>query len=196
MEKTGSQNESQIFVDLVEPAFIQGFELFIQKEYTRSAELYNQFQDQILNLLEKLNDSRDIDLLINTEDILLNAEINNYAEFDPKILPSLEAALIDLDTMKKASGSVRDPEGYLHVEKTQHPTKKLKSGVPIDGCHIAANRHITRLENRLRSIGSLSEKKVTAQRIANTRLIKNIYIELQKKALGIEDRGKDKGGGR
>ena len=190
MEKTGLPSDAPGFIDAIASSFSVNFAVYVQKELSRLGRQLDNSQNEILNLLKHSNNLRELDLLILTEEFLINSEIGSYAKLDPQILPSLEAALVDFSVIKSSTATVREPEKYQDAETTHHPKKRLQSGVLIDGCHDAVNSHIARLNNRLRSIAPASEKKVTAQRIANTRLIKNLYIELQKKALGIEDRGK------
>lgn len=53
-----------------------------------------------------------------------------------------------------------------------------------DGFHEAVNGHITRLGNRISSLGiSATEKAILRQRQANMRTAKSLYVELQKEAL-------------
>ena len=109
------------------------------------------------------------------------------------VLPSLNAAAADFAVIKSSVTTVKVPHEYQAAATTYH-SKKKAHGVVADGCHEALNSHTTRLGNRMSAVGiPISEKNVLRQRQANMRVAKELYVELQKRALGME--GPDKGKG-
>lgn len=149
-----------------------------------------------LGLLKKIGKSKDVDLIARSEASLLKLELQTIGAQDPSVIPSLKAAILDLDEVKKSLETVRNPVLYQAAETTHHRKKKT-SGFVQDGCHDAINSHITRLGNNGRAIGiSVPEKNILTQRQENMRICKKLYIELQYKALGIEAPNKSKSRGR
>lgn len=143
--------------------------------------------------LKNLSKSRSLDDLIQTEDMLVLQERALYGKQDPSVLGTLNAAVADFDVIKKSSKTVRSAEEYRAAATTYH-AKKTFQGVVADGCHEALNGHITRLGNRMSAVGiSVPEKNVLRQRQANIRVVKELYIDLQRKALGIEAPVKEQG---
>lgn len=136
--------------------------------------------------MKEIAKSADIGLIVQAENNLILSELNLYAPKDPSVLSSLNAAVIDFIDIKNAIEVVKIPEVCKAAAATYRAKKKLQ-GVVVDGAHEALNGHITRLANRIRAVGiSVAEKNVLRQRQANMRTMKELYIALQYKALGIE----------
>jgi hypothetical protein len=150
---------------------------------------------QTLLALKEVEKSRDIDLIVMVEATLINMEQASYGTKDITVRSSLEAAAVDLADIKAAIVTVKSPKAY-QAASTTHRSNKKERGVVIDGCHEAINGHITRLGNSIRAIGvPRPEKSILSQRQVNMRVVKELYIELQAKALGIavsnnNDRGR------
>ena len=142
--------------------------------------------------MKDLQKSDDIDLLVKVEASLISMERSLYAKNDPSVLPSLNAAVRDFEDIKKAVDVVKSPKAYIAAANTYRSNKKIH-GVVIDGCYEAINGHVTRLGNRMSAVGiSIPEKNILRQRQENMRQAKKLYMDLQRKALGLPletDRG-------
>jgi len=139
-----------------------------------------------LGLLKEIGSSKDVDLIVQSEASLLTLELQTIGAHDPSVVSSLKTATMDFNVIKNALKTVKNPVLYQAAVTTYH-FKKKAHGVVADGCHEAMNSHITRLGNRMSAVGiSISEKNILRQRQANMRIVKELYIDLQRKALGIE----------
>ncbi|AMD93826.1 hypothetical protein [Desulfomicrobium orale] len=161
-------------------------------EQSNVFEKYTKGLKKTLLVLKDLQKSDDIDLLVKVEASLISMERSLYAKNDPSVLPSLNAAVRDFEDIKKAVDVVKSPKAYIAAANTYRSNKKIH-GVVIDGCHEAINGHVTRLGNRMSAVGiSIPEKNILRQRQENMRQAKKLYMDLQRKALGLPletDRG-------
>lgn len=158
-----------------------------EREFSDVDKKYKDGLSKTLYLFKEVRKHKDIDLLLDTELLTLEQEKNTFGQIDPSSKPSLESAIQTFAAdVKGAVAVVRDPEKYQAAALT-HSSKHLCRGVPKDGFHEAINSHITRLGNRIRTVGlSVPEKNILMARQENMRAAKDLYIELQRKALGLE----------
>ena len=118
------------------------------------------------------------------EILTLEHEKELYGEEDPTVIPSLQSAIDSImHDVKSAIITAEIPEDYKKAALT-HSSKRQYHGVPIDGCHEAINSHITRLDNRIRTVGvPVQEKNSLIARKDNMKHAKQLYVAMQKKAL-------------
>ncbi|MDR1241787.1 MAG: hypothetical protein LBM00_03225 [Deltaproteobacteria bacterium] len=130
--------------------------------------------------------SADIRTIVDMEILTLEHEKELYGGEDPTVIPSLQAAIDSLTKdVKRAINTAEVPEDYRKAALT-HSSKRQYHGIPIDGCHEAINSHITRLDNRIRTVGvSVPEKNSLVARKENMKQAKQIYITMQQQALRI-----------
>ncbi|MDR3176660.1 MAG: hypothetical protein LBU06_09040 [Desulfovibrio sp.] len=128
--------------------------------------------------------SSDIRTIVDMEILTLEHEKELYGGEDPTVIPSLQSAIDSLaKDVKGAINTAEIPEDYRKAALT-HSSKRQHHGVPIDGCHEAINSHITRLENRIRTVGvPVPEKSSLIARKENMKQAKLLYIAMQKKAI-------------
>lgn len=128
----------------------------------------------------------DLRVIIDMEILILEHEKQLYGKEDPTVIPSLQAAIDSLKTEVKGAITTADvPEDYKKAALT-HSSKRQYMGVPIDGCHEALNSHVTRLENRIRTVGvPVPEKRSLIARKENIKQAKQLYVAMQHKALDI-----------
>jgi hypothetical protein len=180
MAKTGSINKLRLLTvaDWTSRQRVEQTPEFIA--YAKGLEL-------TLSTLKAINKASELDIMIRAEELLVEREIELNSTQDPAVLPSLKAAISDFAVIKNSVKTVKVPVDYQKAATTYH-SKKKAHGVIADGCHEALNSHITRLGNRMSAVGiSIPEKSILRQRQANMRAAKELYIELQRKALlGIE----------
>ncbi len=162
-------------------------------EASEQFQQYTTGLEKTLLALRNLGKSGDIDRIVSVEATFVAMEHRLHQKQDPSVLPSLKAAIEDFKVIHDDLKLVKVPEHYQIAAVSYHSKKKLH-GVVTDGCHEAFNSHITRLGNRMSAVGiSVPEKNILRQRQANMRTAKELYIDLQRKALGIEAPTKSKG---
>lgn len=185
MDKTGLLSSIFDSIDLDHHGYMAMRQSDAGLEYTRSLKT-------TLQITREVSKKNDIDLFLASEELFLQRELELYGKEDPSVRPSLNAALTDLSVMKDSLETAKDPEYYKAADATYH-IKKKERGVPKDGFHEAVNGHVTRLGNRMSALGiSIPEKNILRQRQENMRQAKKLYMDLQRKALGLPletDRG-------
>lgn len=95
---------------------------------------------------------------------------------------------------KKSLAVVHDPKGYQDATAT-YSGKRKESGLPIDSFREFLKSHNTRLTNLMKSQLSVPEKSILRQRKEILGMVKEGYMGLQRKSLGIEAPAKDRGRG-
>ena len=137
-----------------------------------------------LDFLRQHAAEKDIHTLLDDERVMLRHSLKFDAN-SPEEAQSLKAASSQLDDAAKCLDVVcHDPKGYKASART-YPTKKKEGELPLDAFRDFLKSHSARLANRLAGKGSPSEKLLLRQRKDNLSLIRECYIDLQKKALGL-----------
>ena len=146
-----------------------------------------------LNYLRQGAASKDISKLFDDERIMLVHSLKFDAN-SPEEAQSLKAAIAQLDEAKTCLNSMNNnPAAYKENEAT-FSSKKKEAGLPLDAAREFLKSHSTRLTNGLAGKGAHSDKLLLRQRKENLKVIRECYIELQKKALmGMESTEKGKG---
>jgi len=148
-----------------------------------------------LKFLRKHARDRDIHILLDDERV----QIRHALEYDansPEETQSLKTAAAQLDDATKCLDLVcNDHQGYAAGAET-YPTKKKEAGLPLDAFRDFLKSHSARLSNRLAGKGSHSEKLLLRQRKDNLGIIRECYVELQRKALGLPPTEQNLGLGR
>ena len=185
MERTGFQGDLLFRINL-------DHHQYLQLRNTAESQEFALGLKTPLHLLKDISKENNIDVFLASEELILQRELELYGKEDPSVRPSLNAALTDLSVMKASLETAKDPEHYKTADATYH-IKKKERGVPKDGFHEAVNGHVTRLGNRMSALGiSIPEKNILRQRQENMRQAKKLYMDLQRKALGLPletDRG-------
>jgi hypothetical protein len=132
------------------------------------------------------NASNDLEALILVEHAYVTEERRYSGE--PFVEASLSAALTSFDDALRVLVTVQDPVAYKNAETSwPHLRKYRYHTMPKDVFHIAANAHVTRLRNTLRSPGINNiEREVYEQRAKNMSAAQAAYFDLQKRAIGEE----------
>jgi hypothetical protein len=149
---------------------------------TKAAVDYLQGLAKTVAEVKNIHDA-DIRSIIDMEILTLKHEKELYGAEDPTIIPSLDSAIKSL--MLDAKGAIstaENPDDYGKAALT-HSSKHKQHGIPIDGFHETINSHITRLDNRIRTVGvPIPEKTSLIARKENMKYVKQLYIAMQKKA--------------
>lgn len=106
---------------------------------------------------------------------------------------SLNSAIAQLDESRQCFDSLLSNPAAYNEMQTTYPTKKKEAGLPLDAARDFFKSHSTRLSNILSGKSSHFEKVLVRQRKDNLQVIRDAYVELQRKALGMEAPKKDKG---
>jgi hypothetical protein len=129
----------------------------------------------------------DLSTLIIVEQTYLAQELACCVHTDRKAANSLKNAISAFDEGLLALKVVESGLPYRNAEQTYSHRKNCRyAGMPKDAFHYACTGHIKRLDGILRAPGiNLTEKNLLEQRLSNVATAQSIYVEKQKKALGI-----------
>ena len=114
----------------------------------------------------------------------LQIELKKFAS-DPAHQSSLKAGIQQMTIIERSLDLVQDHKAYQIIDKAFMLETSRRDGLPDDDARKAIRSHKTRLANINRTRMSKEERKVLKQRQKNMDRIEKIYIDLQKKALGI-----------
>jgi len=148
-----------------------------------------------LKYLRKHAKERDIHTLLDNERVMIRHALKFDANSQEET-QSLKTAAAQLEDAAKCLDVVcNDHKGYVASAET-YPTKKKEAGLPLDAFRDFLKSHSARLLNRLAGKGSHSEKLLLRQRKENLSVVKECYVELQRKALGLPSMDQNRGRGR
>ncbi len=135
----------------------------------------------------------DIGSMMDDERLILSHTLE-FSANSPQEKNSLKSAIAQLDEARKCFENLQtDPDGYKKNVVDTYSTKKKPAGLPLDVAREFFQSHNTRLDNLLASKAAHFEKLLVTQRKDNLRVIKDAYVELQRKALGLEAPQKKQG---
>lgn len=99
---------------------------------------------------------------------------------------SLKSAIAQLDESRRCfKNLLTDPEAYKKNEAS-FSEKKKQAGLPLDAAREFFQSHSTRLNNLLSGNSPHCAKLLIRQRKDNLQVVKDAYVELQRKALGLQ----------
>ena len=125
-----------------------------------------------------------ISSMLDDESIMLSHSL----EFDANSQEeknSLRTAIDQLDESRRCFASLTSNPGAYKENVDTFPSKKKEAGLPLDAAREFFKSHSTRLTNILSGKSSHYEKVLVRQRKDNLKVIKDAYVELQRKALGL-----------
>jgi hypothetical protein len=183
MEKTGFINDRIIeSVSLIatgrDALHTEGIEAFGRVNLNKGiAEAKDAFKDASV--------AKDIEVILRAELIFVNQEL--FYNTASLVTKSLEAAKTGLTDALNSYNILVGTKSYPDAEQTHSTTPKYRyQNLPKDAFHIACNSHIARLSNTLKSTELSSKmRSLYEQRVENMKTAKELYIELQRKILGI-----------
>lgn len=121
----------------------------------------------------------------------MHQELKNYSN-SPEESNSIKTALVQLKEAKNSLDIVQDPQVYQGATAT-YSGKRKEAGLPLDSFREFLKSHSTRLGNRMASPLSVPEKNILRQRKENLNMVKEVYVVMQRDALGLEAPAKSKG---
>ena len=142
----------------------------------------------ILSPLREAARLRDIDLLLDIEWAFMRLELEHIAHAR-KNISSLSAGLQQIEAAVTMLGYVRDPDKYREIASYYTLSQDLVRhlNLPKDAAHKFFGSHRTRLDNM--ETGPLEEEQTVLLNVrrANVRLAWELYIDLQRRALGASE---------
>lgn len=147
-----------------------------------------------LILLKEVKAAKDINVALGVEEMLLRQELTRYAN-SPEQRNSISTAIQQLQEAKQSLSVVQDHKGYQAATAT-YSGKKKEGGLPLDSFREFLKSHNTRLTNRMTSPLSMPDKSILRQRKEILGIVKEVYIGMQRKALGMEAPNKSRSLGR
>ncbi|GAB6391779.1 MAG: hypothetical protein MdMp014T_1152 [Treponematales bacterium] len=129
----------------------------------------------------------ELETLVLVEKAFLFQELQFCVNIDEQAANSLKNAIESFDAGLFALKAVEAGSSYCIVDQCLPRRKETRhEGMPKDSFHYACTGHIKRLDSILHSPGiNLTEKTVLKQRLSNIVAAQAVYVEKQKKALGI-----------
>ncbi len=176
MEKIGLTNKIFTRLEL-------NFQSYTQKETSKEAIKHNENLTETLSLLKEVKNTKDIKLGLSIEELLLYQELELYAN-SPEETNSIKKAIEQLQEAKKSLAVVDDSKAYQTATET-YSDKRKEAGLPIDSFREFLKSHSTRLSNRMASPLPAQEKDILRQRKENLSMVKEVYMTMQCKSLGI-----------
>jgi hypothetical protein len=144
-----------------------------------------------LNLLKDVHKTHDLNIALDLEQIMLHQELEKYANSKEES-DSITAGIKQIQDAKKSLNVVRDPQAYQAATET-YSGKRKEAGLPLDSFREFLKSHSTRLSNRMAGQISVPEKNILRQRKENLGMAREVYIAMQREALGVPALEKSKG---
>ncbi len=138
---------------------------------------------ETLSLLKDVKGSKNLNVALGAEEMLLRQEQAVYAN-SPEQHNSIITAVKQLQEAKQSLAVVANPKAYQAATAT-YPSSRKEAGLPIDSFRDFLKSHSTRLTNRMTAQLSVPEKNILRQRKDNLGMIREVYIAMQREALGL-----------
>lgn len=151
-----------------------------------SAEDLHDDRMRLLAYLREVGSSGDLERIVAVEKAIVGSDLSRYAN-SKAMTHSLQAALDDLAIIEKHMLIVADKSLYRFLDETRRRPGNRIGGLPRDEARQALAGHRTRLGNMDKARLDDDEKAIVDARKAAINAAKNLYIALQKKALGMDD---------
>ena len=178
MAKTGLINRFLIQQDRI-------YEMYHLLHNSIEAQNYNTGLHESLKFLEEIKLSKNITLILGVEEIVLRQELAVYTN-SPEQHNSITTAIEQLQDAKASLNIVSNPKQY-QIATATYPANQKEAGLPVDSFRAFLKSHSTRLTNRMASALSVPEKDILRQRKENLIVVKELYVALQRKALGTSE---------
>ncbi|MBR4876255.1 MAG: hypothetical protein IKU14_00895 [Rhodocyclaceae bacterium] len=141
---------------------------------------------RLLAHLREVGRSGDLEWIVAAEKTIVESDLARYAN-SKAMTHSLESALDDLAIIEKHMLIVADKSLYRFLDETHRRPKNRKNGLPLDEAREALASHRTRLDNMDKSRLDEDEKSIVDARKDAMKKANDLYIALQKNALGMDD---------
>lgn len=156
-----------------------------ERDKTPAAIKLKQSRLDIAAAVGDVGKSGDLNLIIAVERQFLENDQAQYSN-SSGMKGSLEIALVELSQAERHIAIVDDPARYRAVDEDHGLPKNRKGPLPYDEARQFFNSHATRLINMDKVRLDAEEKKIADARKHNMRVADKLYIDRQRKTLGIE----------
>ena len=157
------------------------------REQTAENHMHKTHQSSLRDTVKAIGKSKDVGLILRSERSLLENERMFYSN-SPEMAKSLENALSELGGAEGAYKKVQNPDSYKEVDRNLVSHKSRSGDLPLDEARKFFDSQKARLLNMGKSRLTDEEKEILKLRRNNIIAGKSAYIELQKQALGIEQK--------
>jgi hypothetical protein len=144
---------------------------------------HNDGLKEMLVCLKKVYATKDIHILLGTEELLLRQELNRYANSSEEV-DVVVKGLEQIQEAKRALSTVQKPKEYQIFDATLAARNK-DAGLPMDAMRLFLKSQSARLSNQMTGNLSVPEKNILRQRKENLGMVKDIYMTMQREALGM-----------
>jgi len=152
---------------------------------TRAAKRLVVVRSKLLRHLQNVVQSCDLALMIATERMIVQDDLDHYAN-SKSMTNSLKTALNELSVIEQHLALVNNPEQYRIVNQAHTLPKNRKSGLPHDEACQALASHHARLDNLDKSRLDEPEKDLIEARKAVIAQAAKLYRQRQANTLGID----------
>jgi len=139
---------------------------------------------KLLAFLRRVLASRNIELIIATERMLIEGDLLRYTT-STEMEKSLTSAQGEMVAIEFHLMLLADSARYRFVDELHRTTKTREGDYPLDTARLGLNSHITRLKNLDRSRLDEAEKEMIDVRREYMALARRLYIERQTATLGL-----------
>jgi hypothetical protein len=143
------------------------------------------------DLLREVHAEKDINLALEAEHMLLRLELKNLANSKEET-QSLNKSIEQIKEANDSLNIIQDNQSYQKAAKT-YSGKNKEAGLPLDAMRQFIRSQSARLYNRMAGPLSVPEKNILRQRRENLGMVKELYIAMQREALGLPAPGKSQG---
>jgi hypothetical protein len=159
------------------------YEAYVQKEATPQADFYNRSCMDVLSQLRAIKKTKNPELILKIEKTLID---NDFARFSgvPHIEVHMRNARQELAEAFEALEIVRNPGEHGVLFRGMSHKDKQK-GLPLDGFRRFERSHQQRLINLKSGVAHHLESRIYDQRKDNLKACREIYIGMQRQALGL-----------
>ncbi|MDR2893457.1 MAG: hypothetical protein LBV80_10310 [Deltaproteobacteria bacterium] len=184
MEKIG-------LIDEITRNLDRGWEIYEDLEKSLPMQKRTDNLSRTLSLLKDVKATRDLNLALGVEEMMLRQELASYIN-SPEQYKSVFGAIAQLQEAKNSLEVIKNPQIYQQGTKT-YSGKDKEAGLPLDSFRKFIKSHSTRFSNSMKSMLSVPEKNILRQRQENLGMVRDVYIGLQREALGLPAPEKSKG---
>ncbi len=144
-------------------------------------------QKQMVKIIQAIGKTRDINLIMTAEKAINVHELEFYTNSKP-MESSLKQTLKSIQITENLINIVKnDLATYQNISMSYSDTKNRLNGLPLDEARQFFKSQSARFVNMDKSPLSNDKKATVAARKFNIRLAGDIYIDLQKAALGLDN---------
>lgn len=137
--------------------------------------------------LKTIGKSRQIDQILEAEKLFLLNDQSNYIGSSAQG-KAIANALSELAAASNAYQKVLSPDSYKEINDNLQSHKSRSGDLPLDEARQFFKSNSVRILNWDKGKMSVSERSILEARKANMLTAQTIYIGLQRKALGLEDK--------